>query len=126
LLFGVQLGGGTDINQALAHCQNTIEDPAKTHLVLVTDLFEGGDAVSMLGRAAALVNQGVNLIVLLALSDDGRPSYSADHAAAIAAMGAPVFACTPDRFPDMIAVALRRGDLHAWAAGHGIAAVREA
>jgi Mg-chelatase subunit ChlD len=124
VLFGVQLGGGTDINQALAWCQDKIEDPGKTHLVLVTDLYEGGDAKAMLGRAAALVNSGVNLIVLLALNDDGKPSYSADMAAAIAGLGVPVFACTPDLFPEMMATALRRGDLHAWAAGAGIAVVR--
>jgi Mg-chelatase subunit ChlD len=125
VLFGVQLGGGTDINQALGYCQGVIDDPARTHLVLITDLHEGGDAAAMLGRAAALVRQGVNLIVLLALTDDGRPSHNAPHAAAIAALGAPVFACTPDLFPELMAVALRRGDVHAWAAGHGIATARE-
>jgi len=124
VLFGIQLGGGTDINQALAWCQDKIEDPAKTHLVLVTDLYEGGDAKAMLGRAAALVNSGVNLIVLLALNDDGKPAYSADMAAAIASLGAPVFACTPDLFPELMATALKRGDLHAWAAGAGIAVTR--
>jgi hypothetical protein len=92
--------------------------------VLITDLYEGGDAKAMLGRAAGLVNSGVNLIVLLALNDDGRPAYSAEMAAAIAALGAPVFACTPDLFPELMATALKRGDLHAWAAGAGIAAIR--
>ncbi len=124
VLFGVQLGGGTDINQALAWCQERIEHPSQTHLVLITDLFEGGDAKAMLGRAAALVNRGVNLVVLLALNDDGRPAYSADMAAAVAALGAPVFACTPDLFPEMMATALKRGDLHAWAASAGIAVAR--
>ena len=124
VLFGIQLGGGTDINQALAWCQTHIDDPSQTHLVLITDLYEGGDAQAMLGRAAALVNSGVNLVVLLALNDDGRPAYSADMAAAIAALGAPVFACTPDLFPEMMATALKRGDLHAWAAAAGIAVAR--
>ncbi len=124
VLFGIQLGGGTDINQALAWCQNHIDDPSQTHLVLITDLYEGGDAKAMLGRAAALVNSGVNLVVLLALNDDGRPAYSAETAAEIAALGAPVFACTPDLFPEMMAVALKRGDLHAWAAGAGITVAR--
>ena len=80
MLFGVQLGGGTDINAALAYCQGLVMRPAKTHLVLITDLFEGGNAQEMLERAAALVASGVNLIVLLALSDDGRPGYDASHA----------------------------------------------
>ncbi len=124
VLFGVQLGGGTDINQALAYCQDKIEDPSRTHLVMITDLFEGGDAAAMLSRAAALVLQGVNLIVLLALNDDGKPSYGARHAAAIAGLGAPVFACTPDLFPGLVATALRRGDVHGWAAQNGIATIR--
>ncbi|WP_448953192.1 VWA domain-containing protein [Labrys neptuniae] len=124
VLFGVQLGGGTDINAALAYCQGLISQPAKTHLVLITDLYEGGNAAEMLGRAAALVGSGVNLIVLLALSDDGRPGFDANHAQKFAALGCPVFACTPDQFPDMMAHALKRADLQEWAAARDIALVR--
>lgn len=124
VLFGVQLGGGTDINAALAYCQGLIARPTKTHLVLITDLFEGGNAQEMLERAAALVASGVNLIVLLALSDDGRPGFHADNARKFAALGCPVFACTPDQFPDLMAQALQRADLQTWAAGHEIAMIR--
>jgi len=124
VLFGVQLGGGTDINAALAYCQSLVTRPARTHLVLITDLIEGGDAQEMLQRAAALVASGVNLIVLLALSDAGRPGYHADNAGKFAALGCPVFACTPDRFPDLMAHALRRADLHEWAASQDIAVIR--
>jgi VWA domain containing CoxE-like protein len=124
VLFGVQLGGGTDINAALAYCQGLVSQPAKTHLVLITDLYEGGNAAEMLGRAAALVGSGVNLIVLLALSDDGRPGFDANHAQKFAALGCPVFACTPDQFPDMMAHALKRSDLQEWAAARDIALVR--
>jgi Mg-chelatase subunit ChlD len=124
VLFGVQLGGGTDINQALAYCQGLVRQPTQSHLILITDLFEGGDAEAMLGRAAQLVGSGVNLITLLALSDDGKPGYDAATAAAMAGLGAPVFACTPDQFPDLMAVALQRGDIEAWAASQDIAVVR--
>ena len=124
LLFGVQLGGGTDINQALAYCETTITAPARTHLVLITDLFEGGDARAMVARAAALVASGVNLIVLLALNDDGKPASHPGLSAELAALGCPVFACTPDLFPDLMAAALQREDLHAWAASRDIALVR--
>jgi Mg-chelatase subunit ChlD len=126
VLFGVQLGGGTDINAALAYCEQKIEQPSKTHLVLITDLFEGGDAQSMLARVASLKQSGVNVIVLLALSDDGHPSYNSDHAEKIAAMNCPVFACTPDQFPDLMATALTRQDIHQWAAAQDIALVRGA
>ena len=124
VLFGVQLGGGTDIDSALAYCEQQIDNPAKTHLVLITDLFEGGDANSMLARAAALKQSGVNLIVLLALSDSGHPAYETKHAEAIASLGCPVFACTPDQFPPMMAAALTGKDLQSWAAEADIALIR--
>jgi len=124
VLFGVQLGGGTDINAALAHCEGLVENPAKTHLVLISDLFEGGNAPEMLSRAAQLVASGVRIVVLLALSDDGRPAYDANHAGAFAALGCPVFACTPDKFPDMMAKALKGEDVAEWAAGEGFATAR--
>ena len=124
VLFGVQLGGGTDINAALAYCETKIDRPSKTHLVLVTDLYEGGDAASMLARVAGLKHSGVNVIVLLALSDDGRPSYDARHAGAIAAMDCPVFACTPNQFPDLMATALTRQDIGQWASANGIELIR--
>lgn len=123
VLFGVQLGGGTDINMALTYCEGLVTVPSRTSMVLVSDLYEGGNARAMLARAAALVNAGVNLIVLLALSDDGRPAYDHNHAAALAGMGCPVFACTPDQFPDMMANALARRDVGAWAAGEGISVI---
>jgi Mg-chelatase subunit ChlD len=124
VLFGVQLGGGTDINSALAYCEKQIENPAKTHLVLITDLYEGGDAKSMLARAAAIKQSGVNVIVLLALSDSGHPAYEAKHAEAIASLGCPVFACTPDHFPSMMASALTGKDLQSWAAEQAVAIIR--
>ncbi len=124
VLFGVQLGGGTDINAALAYCEKLVENPAKTHLILITDLFEGGDATQMLTRAAMLKQKGVNLIVLLALSDSGHPSYDANHAGLIASLGCPVFACTPDQFPPLMAAALTGKDLREWAASEEIALIR--
>ena len=48
--------------------------------------------------------------------DAGAPAYDHENAAALQALGVPTFACTPDAFPDMLAVALRRGDVAAWAA----------
>lgn len=124
VLFGVQLGGGTDINQAVAYCQAKIERPAKTHLILITDLFEGGNEEELKARVARLIGNDVNVITLLALSDDGRPAYDSQLAADFAAMGSPVFACTPDQFPDLMATALRREDVQTWAAAQDIKTVR--
>jgi len=124
VLFGVQLGGGTDINRAVAYCEDRIERPAKAHLVLITDLYEGGDAEALVDRLARLALAGVNVIVLLALTDNGRPSYDPNLSARVAALGIPVFACTPDQFPELMATALRREDVHGWAADRDIKLVR--
>ncbi|MBM4292456.1 MAG: VWA domain-containing protein [Deltaproteobacteria bacterium] len=116
LLFGVQLGGGTDIHLALTYCQQQVSRPADTLLVLVSDLYEGGDREGLLARAAQLIASGVRLICLLALSDEGTPSYDAGVARALAALGVPAFGCTPDLFPELMGAALRGDDLAAWAA----------
>jgi Mg-chelatase subunit ChlD len=120
LLFGTQLGGGTDINQALAYCQQVITRPTQTVLVLITDLYEGGDAEEMHKRAAAIVRAGVTVVCLLALNDRGAPSYDQRNAAVFAGLGIPSFACTPDVFPDLMAAAIQRRDLAAWAATRDI------
>ena len=114
LLFGVQLGGGTDIARALTYCQGVITRPQDTVLVLVTDLYEGGDALEMRKKFVSLVNSGVQLIVLPALNDDGAPSYDKSHAEFLANIGVPTFACTPDKFPDLMAAALSKQDIGMW------------
>ncbi len=114
LLFGVQLGGGTDIARALTYCQGVIARPQETVLVLVTDLYEGGDEREMRKRCASLIESGVQLIVLLALNDEGAPSYDKQNAEFLAGLGAPAFACTPDKFPDLMAAALSRQDIGLW------------
>ncbi|WP_103501431.1 MULTISPECIES: VWA domain-containing protein [Streptomyces] len=111
VLFGVQLGGGTDINRALAYCQSQITRPAETVVVLISDLYEGGIRNEMLKRVAAMKSAGVQFVTLLALSDEGAPSYDREHAAALAELGAPAFACTPDLFPDIMAAAIEKRPL---------------
>jgi Mg-chelatase subunit ChlD len=115
VLFGTQLGGGTDINQALAYCQRLITRPASTILILVSDLYEGGDRDAMLRRIADLTAAGTQVIALLALSDDGAPSFDRENAAALAGLGITAFACTPDAFPDLMAAAIERRDITQWA-----------
>ncbi len=124
LLFGTQLGGGTDINRALAYCQQAIARPSQTILVLITDLYEGGNTAEMLRRAAELIGSGVQMICLLALNDSGTPSFDSRNAAALVGMGCPCFACTPDLFPDLMAAAIQKRDLARWAAQNDIVAVR--
>ncbi|MFD3493472.1 VWA domain-containing protein [Streptomyces sp. NPDC058690] len=111
VLFGTQLGGGTDINRALAYCQSRITRPAETVVVLISDLYEGGIRNEMLKRVAAMKASGVQFVTLLALSDEGAPAYDREHAAALGALGAPAFACTPDHFPEVMAAALEKRPL---------------
>jgi Mg-chelatase subunit ChlD len=125
VLFGVQLGGGTDINRALAYCQGQITQPTETVLVLISDLYEGGIAEEMLRRAATIVGSGTTLIALLALSDSGHPTFDSNHAAALAGIGVPAFACTPDLFPELMAAAIERRDVGEWAASNDIATNHE-
>jgi len=120
LLFGVQLGGGTDIAQAIGYCQQLITRPANTVLVLVSDLFEGGNSALLRDRVAMLRQAGVCVIVLLALSDEGAAAYDHAQAAAFAELGVPAFACTPDAFPDLLAAALEGRDVGRWANEHGL------
>ncbi len=120
LLFGVQLGGGTDIDRALSYCQQRITRPSDTTLVLITDLYEGGNESEMRKRMSAIVQSGVQMVCLLALNDSGAPSYDHRNAEFLAALGVPVFACTPDLFPDLMATALSKQDIAQWMGSHGI------
>jgi len=124
LLFGVQLGGGTDIARAVGYCQRLVTRPADTVLVLVTDLFEGGDVDQLRARVGGLVQSGVTVVCLLALTDGGAPAHDDDLAASLAALGVACFACTPDRFPDLMAAALEGRDVRAWAEQAGLPTTR--
>jgi Mg-chelatase subunit ChlD len=120
VLFGTQLGGGTDINKALGYCETLVRRPSDTILVLISDLYEGGNTQEMLKRTARLVASGVQIIVLLALNDEGEPSYDHHIAAQMAAMGIPSFACTPNLFPDLMAAAINKSDINQWAARYNV------
>jgi len=115
VLFGTQLGGGTDINAAVAYCQDLIGTPTDSIFVLISDLYEGGIEGELIRRMHSMKLAGVQVIALLALSDSDAPSYDRQHAAALEAIGIPAFACTPDSFPDLLACAVERGDIGAWA-----------
>lgn len=120
VLFGVQLGGGTDINRAVGYCQSLISDPRNTVMVLISDLYEGGVERNLLQRANELVQSGVQFITLLALSNEGSPFYDRALAGKLSALGIPCFACTPDIFPGMMAAAIRKEDVCLWAAEQGV------
>ena len=111
LLFGVQLGGGTDINRAVGYCQGLVHDPRKTLFLLITDLFEGGNGRELVRRMEELVAAGVRAICLLALSDSGVPSHDQNMAGRFADVGVPCFGCTPAMLPMLLEGALKGQDL---------------
>lgn len=111
LLFGFQLGGGTDIDRSVAYCEKFIENPSKTLFFLISDLEEGGNRASLLRRLAALRESGVTVICLLAIADKGKPYYDAQMAGRIASLGIPCFACTPEKLPALLERALKGQDL---------------
>lgn len=120
LLFGTQLGGGTDINKALGYAQTLIQNPADTILVLISDLFEGGSETEMLKKVSSIKSSGVAVVTLLALNDQGAPTYDKSLAQKLSSLDIPSFACSPDQFPDLMAAAIKREDLKTWMSKNGI------
>jgi Mg-chelatase subunit ChlD len=124
VLFGTQLGGGTDINRAMAYSQGLVRQPQDTIVVLITDLYEGGNRDELLKRAASMVASGVQLITLLALDDRGAPGFDQQLASKFGLLGIPCFACTPNLFPDLMAATIARRDINQWAADQKIVVAR--
>ena len=122
LLFATQLGGGTDINKALTYVEGLVQNPSETILVLISDLFEGGNESEMLRRVATIKASGVQFVTLLALNDDGAPAFDKAIATQYASMNIPSFACTPDQFPGLMAAAIKKEDIQNWMARNGITA----
>ncbi|WP_040949036.1 VWA domain-containing protein [Gorillibacterium massiliense] len=111
LLFGIQLGGGTDINKSVAYCESFVTEPKKTIFLLISDLYEGGNRTEMIRRLREMHESGVRTICLLALSDDGIPSYDEEVARKLSQFGIPCFGCSPDKLPELIEGALKGMDL---------------
>ena len=113
-LFGVQLGGGTDIHRALRYAEGFLAEPRRSLVVLISDLYEGGSRGGVARHVRALVDGGTRVICLLALGAEGRPDYDKSLAAALRALGAAVFSTTPALFADMMAAAIRGESLEAY------------
>lgn len=112
VLFTAQLGGGTDINRAVAYAQqNFIERPEKTLFILITDLYEGGNAQELLGRLRQMVDSKVKAICLLALTDGGTPSYDHEMARKLTELGIPCFGCTPKLLVKVVERIMKGQDL---------------
>ncbi len=111
LLFGFQLGGGTNIEKSIAYCEQFIENPHKTLFFLISDLEEGGNRAGMLRRLQEMKDAGVTVVCLLALAGGGKPYYDAQMAQKVASMNIPCFACNPEMLPQLLERALKGQDL---------------
>ena len=107
VLFGVQLGGGTDIARAVRYGATLVTRPEKTIFLLITDLYEGGDSADLLRQLAALVEGRTKVLCVLALNDGGTASFNRDLARKVAALDIPAFAATPNRLVEAVERALR-------------------
>ena len=111
LLYGFQLGGGTDIDKSVIYCQQFIENPKKTLFFLISDLEEGGNRAAFVRRMEEIKSSGVTLICLLALSDSGEPNYDKQMAQRLSNLGIPSFACSPQMLPELLSRAFKNMDL---------------
>ncbi|HEV3385044.1 MAG TPA: VWA domain-containing protein [Gemmata sp.] len=112
LLFGVQLGGAEDYWKATCYCERFMHTPAKTLYVLLADLYDTSpNTKRFIAKMEFLLESGIKAIGLLAISDQGKPSYNESLAETLAKMGMPCFGCTPERLPELIAGVLRGNDL---------------
>lgn len=102
-LMSVQLGGGTNITKALTYSESLIENPHRTMVILVTDLYEGYGYRSMYARAKSIVESGAKLIVLTALDLEASPVHDKAAALKMAGLGAEVAAMTPGGLAEWIA-----------------------
>lgn len=107
VLFRAQLGGGTDIAQAMRYAEDRIENPHQTIVILVTDFLEGGSEAELLRVTGRLVEAGVVVLGLAALDDRAEPAYDRDLANRLAQVGMSVAAMTPDRLAEWVAERVR-------------------
>jgi len=105
ILMTSQLGGGTDIANAVGYAAAQVTQPTRTVLALVSDFEEGGSVSSLVTRVRGLADSGVTMLGLASLTDDGAPWFDRTVADKLAAVGMRIAAMTPDRFADWLAEA---------------------
>ncbi len=101
-LMSVQLGGGTNIGQAVRYCEGLMDNPDKTIFVLITDLYEGGSVSELYATSRNIIESGAKMIVLTALDVNANPNYNRTVAARLVDLGAHVAAMTPEQLADWV------------------------
>ncbi|MBN2533894.1 MAG: VWA domain-containing protein [Spirochaetales bacterium] len=95
ILMGVQLGGGTNIGRAMMYCEQLINYPHRTILVLITDFCEGAPPRVLYNSCRRLVEAGVRLLGLVALDEDVHPVYDKEITGNLSSLGMDIAALTP-------------------------------
>lgn len=108
VLMAVQLGGGTNIGQAVRYCEQLVNQPRRTVLVLVTDFCEGADPRVLVVTVKRLREAGVTLLGLAALDTDANPFYDEQMAGRLAAEGMEIAALTPQQLAHWLGEVLLR------------------
>ena len=103
VLMGVQLGGGTDIGQAVRYCEQLVVQPRRTIFVLLSDFCEGADPRLLLSACHRLQEAGVKTLGLAALDETANPWYDEHIASQLAAHGMEIAAITPNEFAHWLA-----------------------
>lgn len=106
-IMKVQLGGGTDIGQAVRYAETLIDNPRKAIVILVTDFYEGGPPSVLLAACQRLIQQGTLLLGLAALDSEAQPNYDRAMAEQIVALGGHVAAMTPGELAQWVAEKVR-------------------
>jgi len=119
VLFSAQLGGAEDLNRAVAFAEeNYITRPDRTILLLITDLFDTcGDVDQLVQRMRRLVEGRTRAMVLLKLSDEGRPSYNHELARRLTEVGVHCFGCTPRLLVSIMERVMKGQDISALTEG---------
>lgn len=107
LLMKVQLGGGTDIQKAVAYAGELIQHPARSIVVLISDFFEGASEALLINRVRELTAQKTLVLGLAALDSQAKPNYDRSMAARLVAAGAEVGAMTPGNLAAWLAEKIR-------------------
>ncbi|MDB4962848.1 MAG: Mg-chelatase subunit ChlD [Myxococcales bacterium] len=107
VLLKVQLGGGTDITQALVYSAGLVAEPARSIVVLITDFFEGRDERDLIDQVRVMADSGVRMIGLGALGYDARPEYNRSTARKCRKVGMDILVCTPERLAEAMAEIIR-------------------
>jgi uncharacterized protein with von Willebrand factor type A (vWA) domain len=102
-LMKIQLGGGTNIGQALNYGLSLVENPRKTMTILITDFYEGAPVEYLLNVTKTTSESGVTLLGLAALDSAANPNYDRHIAQQMVDLGATIGAMTPGELAQWVA-----------------------